>query len=76
MTLNLNCPDENGHVSFLLPEGNYWLCLCVSHAGPAQTIYWPYTKAGTYEPYGPLTAFGTVEVKAGRCVVLPKGDVA
>ena len=76
MTLNLNCPDENGHVSFLLPEGNYWLCLCVSHAGPAQTIYWPYTRTGTYEPYSPLTTFGTVEVKAGRCVVLPKGDVA
>lgn len=75
-TLNLNCPDENGHVSFLLPEGNYWLCLCASHAGPAQTIFWPYTKSGTYEPYGPLTAFGTVEVKAGSSVVLPVGDVA
>jgi hypothetical protein len=75
-TLNLNCPDENGHVSFLLPEGNYWLCLCASHAGPAQTIFWPYTKSGTYEPYGPLTAFGTVEVKAGSSIVLPVGDVA
>ena len=74
-TIAVNCPDENGHVSFLLPEGVYWVTLCVCHGGPSQTVFWPYNQAGGYEQMGPLTVFGEVEVKAGQATILPPGDV-
>ena len=75
-TLAVNCMDENGHISFLLPEGVYWVCLCVSKGGPNQEEFWPYTKAGNYEQLGALTMFAEVEVKAGQKTELPMGDVS
>ena len=74
-TVSVNCPDRNGHLSFLLPEGIYWVCLCVCSGGPNQEQLWPYTKAGTYEAWNGLTVFGEVEVKAGQSTFLPVGDV-
>ena len=74
-TIAVNCPDENGHVSFLLPEGSYWVSLCVSRSGPNQTEYWPYTKNGKYEKMGSFALFGAVAVKGGQVTALPIGDV-
>lgn len=75
-TVAVNCLDENGNVSFLLPAGTYWVCLCVSRGGMNQTQLWPYTKAGNYAPWNALTLFGEVEVKAGQLTSLPTGDVS
>ncbi|GEM_PF-6841343 len=74
-TIAVNCPDEEGHVSFLLPEGTYWVSLCVGRSGPGQTEFWPYTKADAYEQMGTFTRFGEVEVKAGQSTDLPLADV-
>ncbi len=74
-TIAVNCLDENGHVSFLLPEGVYWVCLCVSRGGPNMEEFWPYTKAGSYEQLSALTMFAEVEVKAGQKTQLPMGTV-
>ena len=75
-TVSINCPDRNGHLSFLLPEGIYWVSLCVSKGGSNQEQLWPYTKARIYEPWNGLTVFGEVEVKAGQSTLLPMGDVS
>ena len=72
----VNCPDEEGHVSFLLPEGIYWLVLGVGRGGPNQIEFWPYTQGGSYRPQDYLTVFGEVEVKAGQKIELPLADVA
>ncbi len=72
----VNCPDEEGHVSFLLPEGIYWLVLGVGRGGPNQIEFWPYTQGGSYRPQDYLTVFGEVEVKAGQKMELPLADVA
>ena len=71
----INCMDEEGHVSFLLPEGVYGLVLGVSRGGLNQIEFWPYTQGGSYEPQSYLTLPGEVEVKAGQNTVLPPADV-
>ena len=74
-TVSVNCPDEKGHISFLVPEGSYWFSLCIGRGGPSQTEYMPYTKAGVYGKMDAYTMFGEVEVKAGESTVLPFADV-
>ena len=75
-TVAVNCLDQDGHLTFLLPEGVYWVCLCVSKGGPNQEELWPYTMAGTYEAWSALTVFGEVEVKAGQSTLLPLADIS
>ena len=70
-TVGVNCPDEEGHLSLLIPEGTYWVTLCVmNYAGPSRTEYWPYTKNGSFEKMDTHTLFGEVEVKAGQSTLL------
>ena len=74
--VSVNCPDRDGHLSFLLPEGVYWVIICVSRGGLDQEQLWPYTMAGTYVEWNALTVPGEVEVKAGQTTVLPIADVS
>ena len=75
-TISVNCPDEEGHVSFLLPEGIYWIALSVSYGGLTQSELWPYTTSGIWEKMGMFTVFADVEVKACQSVSLPLADVS
>ena len=72
----LNCPAEDGHVSFLLPEGTYYVCLCIDGSGMNQTELWPYTTNGSFEKISSITVFAEVEVKDGQITTLPAGDVS
>ena len=72
----LNCQGVDGHVSFLLPEGTYYVCLCINGSGMNQTELWPYTTNGSFEKISSITVFAEVEVKDGQITTLPAGDVS
>lgn len=75
-TIAVNCPDKEGNISFLLPEGAYVVALCVSYGGMSQADIWIYTKSGTYQKMELLTVPEDVPVKAGQTTVLPLADVS
>ncbi len=69
----ITCYDKDGIISFLAPEGNYWVWLCVKKG--AQTVYYPYIKSGVYEEMTPYSVSGQVVLEDGEITTLPVTDI-
>ncbi len=69
----VNCLDEEDTISFLIPEGSWYVFLNVNKEGWGQVENWIYTAGGSYARSMTAPA-GLVDVQAGKTTTLPDWD--